>query len=807
MESQGLTVEEEAVILRLEDRREFDPALAESWIRHPNAQHRARMALALGRIGTATFIDKEKDQERDADERMAGVELLATMTGDPDYNVRRNAAFALGEIGDPAAIDALFAYTRDPDHADVSAEAVEALSKLAASVPLERYEQLILDEREGVRARALRYLFRFARDEASALAAQYLDDSNLNVKREAVYSLARRAFASARTRLELLLNDSDILTRSYAARALGLIAAPESVTALVGALSDLHPWVRTNALRSLGQIGEKSALPAIPDHILRIDALTNDPDPGTRAEAVLVLGYYASRNEIARARLVALSASGSPWIREQATLAMFKHLGESRGFSDSEARWVKIRGLEGSAALSAGPTLRQRIFNDADASVRAAAIGAIPDPRVDAELALIKRGMEDADAVVRSNAIDRYALQRIDPQKESLELLRQAEQRSRNDALNDARLSAIQALSNIDYPEREQFLRGLLSDRDPVVRRIAAEAIEQKLKKLRPQYTPLPVDRPLSEYAEVVRWARDPHSAAIYTGRGKIELILVSREAPLTAKNFADLAQRGYFNGTSFMRVVPNFVIQGGDPRNDQSGGPGYSIRDEINLQKYTRGAVGMALSGPDTGGSQFFITHSPQPHLDGGYTIFGRVTGGMSGVVDLTERGDTVEKITIDEIRPSPTADLSAIESPPLPHSMGSMTAERMLASVPEYARRKGEYEPDRDVVQMMSTSIRPDDRLEVYLGTWCDDSQREVPKLLKLIEALRSDYGIDLPVSYVAVNRAKKEPSDLIEGKDIEKVATFIYYRGNQELGRIVEKPIGVFEDDLLQIIAREQ
>jgi cyclophilin family peptidyl-prolyl cis-trans isomerase len=98
------------------------------------------------------------------------------------------------------------------------------------------------------------------------------------------------------------------------------------------------------------------------------------------------------------------------------------------------------------------------------------------------------------------------------------------------------------------------------------------------------------------------------------------------------------------------MRVVPNFVIQGGDPRNDMEGGPGYTIRDEINLQKYTRAAVGMALSGPDTGGSQFFITHSPQPHLDGGYTIFGRVIAGMTAVVDPTERGDKVETIAIDE-------------------------------------------------------------------------------------------------------------------------------------------------------------
>ena len=143
--------------------------------------------------------------------------------------------------------------------------------------------------------------------------------------------------------------------------------------------------------------------------------------------------------------------------------------------------------------------------------------------------------------------------------------------------------------------------------------------------------------------------------------RGRIELALTSQDAPMTAWNFAQLAGKKFFDNSSFMRVVPNFVIQGGDPRNDMNGGPGYAIRDEINLQKYTRGAVGMALSGPDTGGSQFFITHSPQPHLDGGYTIFGRVYDGMNGVVDQTERGDRVVTITIDEHPPLAAEALAA--------------------------------------------------------------------------------------------------------------------------------------------------
>ena len=110
-------------------------------------------------------------------------------------------------------------------------------------------------------------------------------------------------------------------------------------------------------------------------------------------------------------------------------------------------------------------------------------------------------------------------------------------------------------------------------------------------------------------------------------------------EAPLTAENFVQLARSGFFNGLSVHRVVPNFVIQTGDPRSDSEGGPGYTIRDELNELPYLRGTVGMALDWADTGGSQFFITHSPQPHLDAKYTVFGRVVAGME-IVDAIQQG-----------------------------------------------------------------------------------------------------------------------------------------------------------------------
>jgi len=114
------------------------------------------------------------------------------------------------------------------------------------------------------------------------------------------------------------------------------------------------------------------------------------------------------------------------------------------------------------------------------------------------------------------------------------------------------------------------------------------------------------------------------------------------------------LARSGFFNNLAFHRVVPNFVIQGGDPRGDGNGGPGYQIRCEINELPYERGAVGMALSGKDTGGSQWFVTHSAQPHLDGGYTVFGRVREGMD-IVDQIARGDRILSVTItEEARPA---------------------------------------------------------------------------------------------------------------------------------------------------------
>jgi cyclophilin family peptidyl-prolyl cis-trans isomerase len=135
--------------------------------------------------------------------------------------------------------------------------------------------------------------------------------------------------------------------------------------------------------------------------------------------------------------------------------------------------------------------------------------------------------------------------------------------------------------------------------------------------------------------------------ATIHTTRGDVELALDVREAPRTVQNFVALAEKGYYKDVRWHRVVPYFVAQDGDPTGTGSGGPGYAIRCEYDGLRYDTGAVGMALSGKDTGGSQYFITLSPQPHLDGRYTIFGHVVKGQD-VAEKIRRGDRIENISI---------------------------------------------------------------------------------------------------------------------------------------------------------------
>jgi peptidyl-prolyl cis-trans isomerase B (cyclophilin B) len=141
------------------------------------------------------------------------------------------------------------------------------------------------------------------------------------------------------------------------------------------------------------------------------------------------------------------------------------------------------------------------------------------------------------------------------------------------------------------------------------------------------------------------------YGATLETGKGAIELELYPQYAPRTVNNFCFLAGEGFYDGVSFHRVISNFMIQGGDPTATGRGGPGYQFEDEIkgNPLKHGTGVISMANGGPNTNGSQFFITHSPQPHLDGRHTVFGKVVKGQD-VVNAIRQGDRILKMEIKE-------------------------------------------------------------------------------------------------------------------------------------------------------------
>ena len=147
--------------------------------------------------------------------------------------------------------------------------------------------------------------------------------------------------------------------------------------------------------------------------------------------------------------------------------------------------------------------------------------------------------------------------------------------------------------------------------------------------------------------------------ATLKTEVGDIVIELTAKETPITVNNFVDLARKGYYNGTTFHRVLAGFMAQGGDPTGTGAGGPGYAIQDEFTDLTHERGVISMANSGPNTGGSQFFITYVPTPHLDGKHTVFGKVIEGMEVVEALKPRdpgqnpdfpGSTLTEVVIEE-------------------------------------------------------------------------------------------------------------------------------------------------------------
>jgi cyclophilin family peptidyl-prolyl cis-trans isomerase len=322
--------------------------------------------------------------------------------------------------------------------------------------------------------------------------------------------------------------------------------------------------------------------------------------------------------------------------------------------------WRLRAALADAAALAPSPTsgtgIATPLLDDPDPRVRQSAVAAVaayldsaggPSRR-----AVVLGALRDPDFFVRATAL----LALADSARASeLPAVVASYGLAARDSGNDARIAAIRYVANAwkrDSTSVPDSVRRLLAalpvPDDPLVR---AEA--HGLTPLAAWPGTEGLSRPPQWYEAVVRefvgptLAQMPLRARIETARGTITLELLGEDAPLTVANFARLARSGFYRNVHFHRVVPNFVAQDGDPRGDGNGGPGYAIRDELNTRRYSRGAVGMALSGPDTGGSQYFLTLSPQPHLDARYTIFARVVGGDE-VMDRLVQGDAIMNIVV---------------------------------------------------------------------------------------------------------------------------------------------------------------
>ena len=232
---------------------------------------------------------------------------------------------------------------------------------------------------------------------------------------------------------------------------------------------------------------------------------------------------------------------------------------------------------------------------------------------------------------------------------------------------DDAQLAILSAIVKLDKSAAIETLNVALDYHAFLVRRTAANLIKANgLEKDFPnlkkrvgtvrKYNPKngsklgQVLNTRTDYKRAQSRKNGKSKAILATEKGEFTIQFFPEQAPLTVDNFIKLANSGYFNGVDIHRVVPNFVMQDGDPRGDGNGGPGWQIRCEINQIQYSRGMVGMALSGKDTGGSQWFVTHSPQPHLDGGYTIFGKVNENDMKIVDNLVRGDKILSVKIVE-------------------------------------------------------------------------------------------------------------------------------------------------------------
>jgi cyclophilin family peptidyl-prolyl cis-trans isomerase/HEAT repeat protein len=643
-------IEALAPILMTEDRRMLEPAILVPALEHPDPAVRRVAVLAIGRIGNPD-----------------GVLLVASRLRDRDHGVVTEAIFAIGLLKDPRGVAMLVDRLRLTDSLTTTslAEAATALAKIGGPEAATVLSDIIAgggelreDRRRAMRGTAILESWRLAAVAPVRAILPFTRDTSVDMRWRSLYTLGRLVVPEAGDAFLVAARDPVGVLREVAARSLTRRMADTAglphrtvIGELLTMMDDRLVGVRTNAISALATFRDSTT-------VERIAGRLRDTDRNVRvaaAGALTAIGGTAAAAALARS----LDDGDEDWAIRRAALLGLARI-DTAAFATRAAVWLRsadpfdrIVALEGWGTVrgaSTGPFATA--MRDGDPRVRAAALAAWRGSAGAADAALraaATNAWTDADVLVRTAALPILADTASDA---AIDLLTTAWQ-SRDGDLRETALSTLIRLSRGDRaflgrlttPARRGWL-----DRpsDPLLRATAQRGFAALAARWG-GVTPIETGRTLQDYREVVGrflLARDnPRVVIDVESRGRIEIELLPRDAPLTVANYLRLVDRRYFDNGRWHRVVPNFVIQDGDPTGTGSGGPGWSIRDEINRLKYEAAVLGMALSGPDTGGSQWFITLSPQPHLDGGYTIFGRVVGGHN-VVPRVLQGDRIRTI-----------------------------------------------------------------------------------------------------------------------------------------------------------------
>ncbi len=628
---------------------------------------RSRTALTAGRL-------------RDAEASI----YLPVLLSDPDPAVRRAAAFAAGISADRRLVRFLVASMADPD-ARTAAAAATALGRLGGDDAFAALAAVVSSPGDGpaaagasagppaplARAAAARSLFRFPERSLVPLLGPWVDlPTSPEVCRAAVYALARSPRPDAAPALREALRLGDRVAVAWAARGLGLLADREAEAALERLARSADDGVAIQALLALERLAPRGGLPTGARGVAL--ARSDEARPGVAIAALTTLRKAVIGDDEAVRLLRRIAAGGGR--RGAVALASLAALSpgdaEAVAFPPGDTAPEGLR-LGACEALGLVPDERaaawgERLLADPAVRVRMEAVSRLPKAVAARHPRLLAAALADVDLSVRAAALGTAAPLLATDAGKVLDSPWNAALRtclSSGDA--DAVATALEAAA--DRPVvGPDLLRARADDPDALVRTKARRLLIDRFGADPASFRPIPVatrrtpsdDRRLAEEA-----AEATFTATVTTRRGTVEMELLPEEAPMTVASFVSLARRGFFDGTVIHRVVPDFVVQAGDPRGDGTGGPGYALRDELNAVPYERGTVGMALSGPDTGGSQWFVALSPQPHLDGAYTVFARVTAGMD-VADRIEQDDGIVSITVREgRRPRPPEGL---EPPP---------------------------------------------------------------------------------------------------------------------------------------------